>query len=65
MLNYPHHMQMTLQQFSIELDNYENDLVIYLDFYDQTYNCSAGNDLRFNFACLSFLDFSSIEGTYT
>ena len=36
---------MTLQQFSIELDNYENDLIIYLDFYDQIYDCSAGNDL--------------------
>jgi len=37
--------EMTLQQFSIELDNYENDLIIYLDFYDQIYDCSAGNDL--------------------
>jgi len=37
--------QQTINLFSIELDNYENDLVIYLDFYDQTYDCSAGNDL--------------------
>ena len=39
------HEEQTIQLFSIELDNYENDLVIYLDFYDQTYDCSAGNDL--------------------
>jgi hypothetical protein len=37
--------EQTIQQFSIELDNYENDTFIYLDFYDQTYDCSAGNDL--------------------
>ena len=37
--------EVGIQQFSIELDNYENDLIIYLDFYDQTYDCSAGNDL--------------------
>jgi hypothetical protein len=37
--------EQTIQQFSIELDNYENDTFIYLDFYDKTYDCSAGNDL--------------------
>jgi len=43
------HEEMTLQQFSIELDNYENDLVIYLSFYCTSSlvlnDCSAGNDL--------------------
>jgi len=37
--------EQSIQQFSIELDNYENDLVIYLSFYGKTYDCSAGNDL--------------------
>ena len=31
--------------FSINLNNYENDPIIYLDFYDTRYDCSAGNDL--------------------
>ena len=35
--------EVGIQQFSIELDNYENDLIIYLDFYDQTYHCSSGD----------------------
>ena len=37
--------EQTLEQFSIEINNYENDPVLYLDFYDYTYDCSAGNDL--------------------
>ena len=31
--------------FSINLNNYENDPIIYLDFYDTRYDCSEGNDL--------------------
>ena len=31
--------------FSINLNNYENDPIIYLDFYGTRYDCSAGNDL--------------------
>ena len=40
------------------MNNYENDPIIYLDFYDTRYDCSEGNDLstprpEFNFPGLT------------